>query len=169
MKNLIGLGLFAVCISVSAFAYNQLLTQEDIEFQELDNSQGVALGSELESEWPWGSYNQWQCFSVTNLSYDCADYDYGTLVPSLRIETEQELLHFDVHVEDKLECHQTLAMWRALIDGGEEICFFAAHIPDVDMGLDRNKPQSLWYINRIKGVGGYWNLFEESPEFRDQN
>jgi hypothetical protein len=161
MKNLIvGLGLFTACVSVSAFAYSQLLNQEDIEFQDSDNSQGVALGSALESEWSWGSYNQWRCFNVANLSFDCADYDYGTLVPSLRVEIERETLHFDLHVEDKLECNQTLRRWRALIKGGEEVCILAAHMPVVDMGLDGNKPQSLWYINRIKGRGGYWSLVD---------
>jgi hypothetical protein len=170
MKNLIvGLSLLVVCISGAAFASTQLLNQADIELQKFDNAQGVAMGSAIESEWPWGSYNQWQCFSVANLNYDCADYDYGTLVPSLRAETELEVFHFDLHVEDRLECHQTLMRWRALIDGGQEVCIFAAHMPDVDMGLDGNKPQSLWYINRVKGVGGYWSLFEESPEFKDRN
>lgn len=168
MKSLIvGLGLLAVCASASGFMYTQLLTQDDIEFQEFDNAQGVALGSELKNEWPWGSYNQWQCFDISMLTYDCADYDYGTLVPSLRLDTEQEILHFDVHVEDRLDCQQTLSQWRSLIDRGNEVCIFAAHMPDVDMGLDGNKAQSLWYINRLKGVDGYWNLFEESPEFRD--
>lgn len=168
-KMIVALVLFAVCISAVGFRYSELLTQEDIEFQELDNSNGVALGAEIESEWPWGSYNQWQCFSVENLRYDCADYDNGTLVPSLSIVTQQELLLFDVHVEDRLDCKQTLSQWRTLIDGGREVCIFAAHMPDVEMESDGDRPQSLWYINRIKGVRGYWNLFEEDPGFRTEN
>jgi hypothetical protein len=72
-------------------------------------------------------------------------------------------------VGDRLDCEQTLSQWRALIDGGREVCIFVAHMPDVDMELDVDRPQSLWYINRIKGVGGYWNLFEESPEFQTEN
>lgn len=164
---MVALGLLAVCISAVGFTYNELLTKDDVDFQELDNSNGVALGSVLKSEWPWGSYNQWQCFSIENLSYDCADYDNGTLVPSLRVTTDREILLFDVHVEDRLECEQTLLQWRALIDHGREACIFAAHMPDVEMESDGDRPQSLWYISRIKGVGGYWNLFEESPEFQD--
>ena len=165
---ILALGLFAVCISSLGLTYGELLTQEDLEFQELDNSNGVALGSVHRSEWPWGSYNQWQCFSIENLSYDCANYDNGTLVPSLSVITDREIFLFDVHVEDRLECEQTLWQWRALIDRGREVCIFAAHMPDVDMESGGDRSQSLWYINQIKGVGGYWNLFEKSPEYQDE-
>lgn len=89
--------------------------------------------------------------------------------PRLSVETENEILFFDVHVEDRLDCEQTLAHWRDLIKGGREVCIFAAHVPYVDMDSDGDRPQSLWYINRIKGVGGYWNLFEESPEYQTEN
>ena len=163
-KIIVALGLFMVCGSVAGFTYSELLSQEDIEFQELDNSKGVALGSAFESELIWGSYKQWKCFGVENLSYDCADYDNGPLVPSLSVEAEHETLIFDVHVEDRLDCEQTLAQWRTLINGGSEACIFAAHLPDVDMESGGVRPQSLWYINRIKGAGGYWNLFQESLE-----
>lgn len=157
------LWLLAICVSASGHMHNPLLTREDLELQELDNVQGVALSSESNSEWPWESYNVWQCFDTNKLNYDCADYDYGTLVPSLRIATEQRVLHFDVHVEDQLDCQQTLIQWQHLIAQGNEVCIFAAHMPDVEMGLDRNKSQSLWYINRLKGAGGYWDLFEPIP------
>ena len=166
MKKIIsGTVLLTFCILLSGFVYTQFLTQEDIEFQEFDNAQGAALGSAPKMQWPWESYNQWQCFSIEKLNYDCADYDNGTSVPSLRIEAEQDIRLFDVHVEDQLDCEQTLDRWRALIDGGQEVCIFAAHMPDVDLDDEGGKPQSLWYINRIKGINGYWNLFEESTEF----
>ena len=168
-KIIIGAVLLIFCILLSGFVYTQLLTQEDIEFQEFDNAQGAALGSISKIDWPWESYNQWQCFSIKKLNYDCADYVNGALVPSLRVETQQEIFLFDVHVEDRLDCEHTLAQWRTLIGGGQEVCIFAAHMPDVDIDAENGKPQSLWYINRLKGVDGYWNLFEESSEFRDQN
>ncbi len=160
---------FAICASASAFVYTRLLSEEDLEFHRIDNENGVALGSELRSEHPWGSYNQWQCFSLDIVKFDCADYDHGTLVPSLSVESEAEVFLFDTYVEDRLDCEQTLSVWRYLVSGGREICIFAAHMPDVDLGLDQNKPQSLWYINRLKGAGGYWNLYEASPEYNESS
>jgi hypothetical protein len=119
-KIFIVLGLMVGCATAFGIVYSQLLTEEDIEFQENENAQGVAMSSLDESEWPWESYNQWQCFDVSSISYERA-----------------------------------------------EVCIFAANMPDVDMDDGGDKPQSLWYINRIKGAGGYWNLFEESLEFTD--
>lgn len=161
--------LFAICASASGFVYTQLLSDEDLRFQRIDNENGVALGSELRGEHPWGSYNQWQCFSLEIVKFNCADYDYGTLVPSLRVESEEEVFLFDTYVEDRLDCEQTLSVWRDSVSGGREICIFAAHMPDVDLGLDQNKPQSLWYINRLKGAGGYWNLYESSPAYNESS
>lgn len=129
-----------------------------------ENTQGVALGSADKSEWPWGSYNHWQCFELENLKLDCSIYDQKTLVPSIIAETADRIFFFDVHVEDRLPCIQTLDKWHGLMNGGKEACIFAAHMPDVD-GLEPG--QSLWYINRIKGLNGYWNLFEESLEYRE--
>lgn len=152
---------YAICASASAFVYTQLLSEDDLDFQEIN---GSALSSGLQSDSPWESYNQWQCFNLEKVKFDCVDYDHGTLVPGISAETESEVFLFDTHVEDRLDCEQTLSIWRDLVLGGKEICVFAAHIPDVDLDLDQNRPQSLWYINRLKGVGGYWDLFESSPE-----
>jgi hypothetical protein len=159
--------LFAICASAYGFVYTQLLSDDDLEFQRIDNENGVALGSELRGEHPWGSYNLWQCFNLVTVKFDCADYDHGTLVPAIRAETESEVFLFDTYVEDRLDCEQTLSIWRDLVLGGKEICVFAAHMPDVDFDLDQNKRQSLWYINRIKGAAGYWNLYESSPEYNE--
>jgi len=162
-KFIVTLILFAVCASAFAFNYGHLLSEDDMEFQLLDNANGVALGSALKSEQPWESYNQWQCFDMSQVELVCADYDHGTLVPSISVATESEVFIFDTYVEDGLDCEQTLSAWRQLLAGGIEACIFAAHMPDVDLDSDGGRPQSLWYIKRLKGVGGYWNLFEESP------
>jgi len=164
-KVIILFSLFVICATASGYVYTQLLSEDDLEFQRIDNDNGVALGSELRSEHPWGSYNQWQCFNLSSVDFTCADYDYGTLVPALRVEAENEVFLFDTYVEDQLNCEQTLLLWQNLTAGGRELCIFAAHMPDVDLGLDQNMPQSLWYINRIKGAGGYWNLYESSPAY----
>ncbi|HMN69207.1 MAG TPA: hypothetical protein PKC28_11760 [Bdellovibrionales bacterium] len=166
-KYIVALGVLVGCASAFGFTYAQLLSENDMEFQRIDNANGVALGSELKSEHPWGSYNQWQCFHMSQIELTCADYDHGTLVPSISVATEREIFLFDTHVEDRLDCEQTLSSWRRLLAGGSEACIFAAHMPDVDLDSDGDLPQSLWYINRLKGVGGYWNLFEESLEFQD--
>jgi hypothetical protein len=158
---------FAICATASAFVYTQLLSEEDLKFEQIDNENGRALGSEIGSENPWESYNQWQCFDMDVIEFTCADYDHGTLVPAIRAETKSEVFLFDTHVEDRLDCEQTLSIWRDLVLGGKEICVFAAHMPDVDLDLDQNRPQSLWYINRLKGVGGYWNLYESGPEYNE--
>lgn len=165
-RCLLALGVLIGCASAFGLTYAQLLSENDLEFQRIDNASAVALGSELTSEHQWGSYNQWQCFNMSQIELTCADYDHGTLVPSIRVATEREIFLFDVHVEDRLDCEQTLSAWRKLLVGGIEACIFAAHMPDIDLDLDGELPQSLWYINRLKGVGGYWNLFEESPQFR---
>lgn len=160
--------LFAVCASASAFVYAQLLSEVDLDFQEIDINYGSALSSGLQSSSHWESYNQWQCFNLEMVKFDCVDYDHGTLVPSIRVESEGEIFLFDAHVEDRLDCEQTLARWRDLAADGREICIYAANMPDVELGLDQNKPQSLWYISRVKGSGGYWNLYESSPAY-DEN
>jgi hypothetical protein len=157
--------LFAVGAAASGFVYTRLLSEEDLEFQRINNENGVALGSLLQSEHPWGSYNQWQCFSLESVTFDCVIYDVDTLVPSISFESEDEVLYFDTYVEDRLQCQETLNHWQELAEGGDEICIFAAHMPDVDWAPDHDKPQSLWYINRLKGAGGYWNLYESSPAY----
>jgi hypothetical protein len=156
---------FVFCASASSLVYVRLLNEDDLDYQRIDNGKGVALGSKDSSEHPWGSYNEWQCFDVRNVEFTCADYDSGTLVPSLRFENEDQVFLFDTYVEDQLNCKETLKRWLALVGGGKEICIFAAHMPDVDLGLDDNRPQSLWYINRVKGAGGYWELYKESPAY----
>jgi hypothetical protein len=156
---------FAICASASAFVYTHLLSEDDLEFQTIDNNNGSALSSSLQSDSHWESYNQWQCFNLEMVKFDCADYDHGTLVPAIRAETESEVFLFDTHVEDRLDCEQTLSRWQNLAAVGREICIFAAHMPDVDLGLDQHKRQSLWYINRLKGAGGYWYLYESSSVY----
>jgi hypothetical protein len=159
VKKWIALLVFVVfCVSASAFVYSNLLDHDDLEFQIKDNENGVAVGSGLLNEDPWESYNQWQCFELEKTKFDCAEYDYGKLVPSIRVESKEGIRLFDTHVEDKLNCLQTLTVWRNLVNGGREICIFAAQMPDVDLGTDQDKPQSLWYITKLKGVGGYWIL-----------
>ena len=162
-KVVVALILFVGCASAFGFTYTHLLDEGDIEFQRIDNFSGVALGAELKSEHPWGSYNQWQCFHMSHVELTCADYDNGTLVPSISVTTENDLFLFDAHVEDRLDCEHTLSAWRQLLAGGSEVCIFAAHMPGVDLDSDGDRPQSLWYINRLKGAGGWWSLFEEGP------
>ncbi len=159
-KVIIVISLFAVCTTASAFVYTQVLSEDDLVLEQIDNENGTAMSSVPESENPWESYNQWQCFDMATVEFTCAVYDLDTLVPSLRVETASEVFLFDTHVEDRLDCEQTLSIWRDLVSGGKEICVFAAHMPDVDLDLDQNRPQSLWYINRLKGANGYWNLHE---------
>ena len=160
------IGVLVGSVSAFGFTFARLLNENDMEFQRIDNANGVALGSELKSEHPWGSYNEWMCFPMSQVELTCADYDHGTLVPSITVTTDNEIFLFDTYVENRLDCDETLSAWRQLLAGGSESCIFAAHMPDVALGSIGNRPQSLWYINRLKGSGGYWNLFEEGPEFR---
>lgn len=163
-RYVITLILILACASAFGFTYTQLLSEEDREFQHIDNANGRALGSESRSEHPWESYNRWQCFDISQVELTCADYDKGNLVPSIKAVTQSEIFLFDTHVEDRQDCKKTLSTWRQLLVGGSEICIFAANMPDVDLGSDGGRAQSLWYISRLKGAGGYWNLFEESSE-----
>lgn len=163
MKNWVAaFCIFTICASASAFVYSHLLSEGDLDYQAIDNDNGSALSSGLQSGSHWESYNQWQCFKLEVVEFYCVDYDHGTLVPAIRARAESEVFLFDTHVEDRLDCQQTLSVWRDLAESGSEICIFAAHMPDVDLGLDEGRSQSLWYINRLKGVGGYWNVYESS-------
>lgn len=157
-KIIVVFSLFAVCATASAFVFTQALSEADLEFERNNKENGAALSSAFDSEFQWESYNQWQCFEMASVEFTCADYDHGSLVPALRVEVESEIFLFDTHVEDRLNCEQTLQRWRNLTAGGKEFCIFAANMPGVNLELDHNKPQSLWYINRIKGAGGYWDL-----------
>lgn len=151
--------LFAGCASAFGYTYSQLLTGDDVEYEHMDNVQGIALGSALDSDHPWESYNRWQCFSRDQVEFVCAKYEPGTLVPGIEVTTKNEILFFDTYLEDRLDCDQTLSAWRELVERGEEVCIFAANMPDVDFGSvsDGKKSKSLWYIKRVKGMGGYWN------------
>lgn len=167
-KVIIIFSLLAICATASAFVYTQLLSEDDLVFEQIENENGTAMSSVPESENPWESYNQWQCFDMAVVEFTCAAYDQDILVPSLRVETASEVFLFDTHVEDRLSCEQTLQIWQNLAAGGKEICIFAANMPDVELELDNNKPQSLWYINRIKGANGYWDLRAPSSEHEFQ-
>lgn len=146
------------------FVYNQLLSDCDLAIEPSDNEQGVAIGSELLSEQPWRSYNRWNCFALEMVNFECADYNYGNLVPSVRVESEEEIFFFDTYLNDRRDCAQTLSLWQTLVEGGREISLLAAHMPDVEMSLDQGKPQRLWYIKRLKGLRGYWGAVESWPE-----
>jgi hypothetical protein len=152
------LGLFVICSSSSGDIYTRLLTQYDLDFQERDNEDGPELSSIIGSKLPWESYNKWQCFGLADTHYDCSVYGDDLLVPNIIVETPQHIFHFDTHLDDNFECEQTLSHWRDLIDGGEELCIYAAQMPNVDLGQDEGRSQSLWYIDQIKGAAGYWGL-----------
>lgn len=156
------------CASAFAVTFDQLLSEADMEFQRLDNADGIAIGSAVNSERPWVSYNEWQCFPVSKIELSCAEYDHGTLVPSIKVATGSEVLLFDSHVEDRLDCQKTLSIWQTLFTVGEEACIFAAHMPEVNLGAVEEGPQSLWYISRLKGAGGYWDLPEKGSEVAEQ-
>ncbi|MCM0605099.1 MAG: hypothetical protein KA715_03340 [Xanthomonadaceae bacterium] len=115
---------------------------------------------------PWESYDQWQCFSLNQITFECATYDRDTLVPSIKAKNDKGIIFFDVHVEDELHCEDTLIQWRDLVHGGSKICLLAAYMPDVDMGVDEatKKPNSLWYIDQIKSRNGYWKLKDFSND-----
>jgi len=153
--------IFALLIvSASAFGFITLLDESDFGMQQDDNQDGPALSSASNIDFQWESYNQWQCFSRDQITLDCAEYDESSMVPSIRAESASGIFFFDLHVEDGLLCENTLAEWRNLVNSGNETCIFAAHMPSVEMGVDENsnKQISLWYIDQIKGKGGYWAL-----------
>ena len=162
MKKLLCiLSLCLFFIFFSAYAFTELISYEDIVFQEQFYARGEALSSSDDSEFKWESYNQWQCFKTDQLFFECVEYDSEIFVPSISVETDADIFHFDVHVEDKLDCQQTINIWKKLFQFGPQACIFAANLPDVDFDVENGKPQSLWYIQRLKGVQGYWDLNSE--------
>ena len=114
----------------------------------------------------WESFNQWQCFSKEQLYFECVNYDENTLVPSIRVETDVESLFFDLHVEDNFACEETLAIWDDLFQGGAEFCVYAAHMKSFDLDKDEEsqKVQTLWYIEKLKGHSGYWDIYKPQRE-----
>ncbi len=156
--GIVALFTFVICLSASGLVFPSLLDDEDFEFQFANNELGAALGSEIQGEQPWESFNQWQCFRLESIRFECAAYDSEKFTPSLRVETQSEVFLFDTHVEDRLDCEHTLSIWRRIGTGGRDVCVFAARMPEVNLGSDGSRLQSLWYINRLKGENGYWDL-----------
>lgn len=159
-------GLLLMCISGYGFVRSELLEESDIHWQQINNFQGPALGDTLIYEGGGASYNKWQCFPFHNANLECATYDEDTLVPSIRVEADNHTYLFDTHVEDRLSCNETLQKWAELASDGNEVCILAAQMPDMDFGVEKDRQQSLWYINQIKLASGYWNLFSESEEYK---
>lgn len=135
-----------------------LLDLSDYQLQQSDSLRGPALSSGIDSENPWESYNQWRCYPLDVVEFGCVVYDEDVPVPTVVVATEAEVISYDVHFEENLECNQTLREWNELVSGGNEVCLYAAHMPAVEMDLDEDtqRKASLWYIDRIKGFRGTW-------------
>jgi hypothetical protein len=155
--------LFALLVgNVGAGPFDSLLTWEDREMEREDFLDGPSLTSMSDHQVHWESFNQWQCFSKEQLYFECVNYDENTLVPSIRVETDVESLFFDLHVEDNFACEETLAIWDDLFQGGAEFCVYAAHMKSFDLDKDEEsqKVQTLWYIEKLKGHSGYWDIYK---------
>lgn len=118
------------------------------------------LTSTIQSKIQWDSYSQWMCFRRQQVKPHCTIYDKTILVPSIRVESNERVLYFDLHVGDSDNCKSTLSEWTVLIKNSPEICIFGAYMPGVDMGEDpkSGKPNSLWYIEKIKTKNGEWTI-----------
>ena len=159
MKKIVLICIIVV-FSFSTFGYINILNDLDIQMQNEDTQVGPAMSSGLHQEFQWQSYNEWNCFPKTLLSFDCVIYDEDTEVPSIVYATDEMMYIFDLHVEDRKDCKSTLETWKALAPDDSQLCIYAAHMPAVDWA-EGEQNNSLWYINQIKGENGYWKLFDD--------
>lgn len=156
MKIFLAILLTLIVVPISAGYFSNILTQEDFDMQREHFEDGPTMTS---VSGDWKSYNQWQCFNVNQIEFDCAVYDYDKkLVPHLKIQYSSFRYEFDLHVEDGFDCRKTLETWADLMDGSREICIYAAFMPGV-RETDYPSDWYLWYIHTIKTSNGYWNLF----------
>jgi len=161
--------LILMVISVSAFPHfgASILTREDEILAEESTAYGPALSSASNAKDQWGSYNQWMCFPKMDVKYECAQYDQDILVPSVKAQTNEHVFFFELHVEDGVLCEKTLAEWEKMSIQSSEVCLFAAQMPNTDLGEDRGRPQSLWYLDALKTENGYWQIAADSVDLPD--
>ena len=127
-----------------------------------------SMTSTINDSSPWESYAEWQCFSIQDIQFECAVYTDDTTEPSIVAKTQVGTLFFDVYSEDELNCDETLNQWRALVADGKRICILAAQRPNLNLGTDSNgNPNSLWYLESIKGKHGYWDITEHSAIYSE--
>ncbi len=143
---------------LSTHSQSTLLTSEDWKYQ-FNHGQIAELGSAIEEVESWESFNQWLCFSNQQIEFLCAVYDENTLVPSLFIENAYGIFLIDAHVEDRLDCQDTIEHWKELASSNPDICVFAAHMPQVKFDDESKKPRNLFYIKRLKTSLGYWDAY----------
>jgi len=151
--------LTLITVSISALLSAQslfgetLLSQADIDWLIDQNQLGPHLSSPTDDDKSWESYDRWQCFKVANIDLQCATYDNSIEVPGLVIEDHKHTFLFDTHLEDRLNCKQTIDTWNELLFDSIEACILAAEMPGV---FDESDEISLWYIHAIKTEYGYW-------------
>lgn len=152
--------LFAITFSFSAFAFIGMIEEADLELEQSDRQLGPAIASAPDAERQWESYNQWQCFDLQNVFFECALYDEEIKVPSITVYSDDAETFFDVHLEDNLDCNETLYNWRQLVDGGDQICIYAAKMQNTKIIEDTGETSvDLWYLTTVKGNNGYWSIY----------
>ncbi|NDG28252.1 MAG: hypothetical protein EB120_13885, partial [Proteobacteria bacterium] len=141
---------------------DDLLTEEDIGLEE--TQEAPALSSMLDTENPWKSYNQWQCFDARDVTptfmghfLDPEDRSEEMRTPALQVELPEETLVFDLEPEDLkfMDCEdcpsKIFENWREWLDRERAICIYAAHLQDL------NADESYWILSKIKTSRGYWS------------
>jgi hypothetical protein len=141
-----------------------ILSEADLEQQEVESKTRPALSAALTAEFYWQSFNKWLCFPSREAEFACSETDFGkSLLPTIRIAGSQGTrFDFDIDPEPDLDCEETLNVWRELIANQQSFCVYAAYLQDLD---DNHE---LWVIETVKSNRGVWTVRATEDESADQ-
>lgn len=132
------------------------LNQTDRQMEE--NQDGPALSAGLHQEPYWESFNEWRCFDASLVSVSCRGHYFATgmetLLPSIRVEHNDEALDFDFEDDRSINCAETINFWTRLIESQKSVCLYAAYLQEID------ENNGYWILSMLKTPKGYWPEME---------
>lgn len=131
--------------------YRVLLSKEDLELEKADRLNGPALQSALDSSEPWGSYNQWLCFSSQQVSVDVVETTYDDKIEQVPVlYASLPRYQFEITISSEIDNpDRVVDKWRDLLDETSNICAYAAFLQNLGS-------RSLWIISKLKSEKGVW-------------
>jgi len=157
--------LAAASLSMYRPSSLDLLTEEDYR-QEQDDSKtpAVTAAPDVDGKIAWKSFNQWQCFPVSQLKFECDPDSEGqeTCYPHLIVEQDGSVFDFQFLTPgDNLKSAVVLDRWNSLVANEESFCVYGAYLPDVS-----DSREAVFSVDRLKTAKGYWDYDSEENWYR---
>jgi hypothetical protein len=131
---------------------SQILTKQDIEYQNFTNSDGRILGSALDDPEYWESYNQWLCFPSAEIVETKTEiHGHWQQTYILGASLGNQYFEFDVPLELNWDFEKVRQEWVGLLANTSEVCILGAFLQS------QKNDESLWIIQQIKTENGYWS------------